>query len=95
MSTPSTKKPEQVALLEVAASEKPEGGASEGLRPLRLAEALPGVDTGAGAVAAAVRAGGAGRGAPACFFVDVRKALDFSPILKAYTQERGQPPTTR
>jgi transposase len=33
-----------------------------------------------------------GEGHLACFFVEVRKALDFSPIVKAYTQERGQPP---
>ncbi|HLM47886.1 MAG TPA: hypothetical protein VK458_28745 [Myxococcaceae bacterium] len=39
------------------------GGASEELRPLRLAETISGVDTGAGAAAAAVREGGAGRGA--------------------------------
>jgi len=28
----------------------------------------------------------------ACFFIELREALDFSPILKAYTQECGQPP---
>ncbi|MFY0577982.1 hypothetical protein ACN28S_29970 [Cystobacter fuscus] len=36
-----------------------------------------------------------GEGHLACFFVELRKALDFSPILKAYTQERGSRPTTR
>jgi hypothetical protein len=28
----------------------------------------------------------------ACFFIELREALDFNPILKAYTQECGQPP---
>jgi len=40
------------------------GGGSEELRPLHLAETVPGVATGAGTFAAAVRAGGAGRGTP-------------------------------
>jgi transposase len=28
----------------------------------------------------------------ACFFADLAGVLDFSPVLKAYTKECGQPP---
>ena len=57
------------------------GARVEELHPLRLTETVPGVAAGAeGAVAAAGREGGYGRGHMACFFVDLRKPLDFSPF---------------
>ena len=93
MSTPSTKKPEQAALLEVAASEKPEReeqakGAARYASPRPFREWTPEQGQLLPQYAREVL----GEGHLACFFVELRKALDFSPILKAYTQERGQPP---
>ncbi|WNG25452.1 IS1182 family transposase [Cystobacter fuscus] len=93
MSTPSTKKPEQAALLEVAASEKPEReeqakGSARYASPRPFREWQPEQ----GQLLPQYEREVLGEGHLACFFVDVRKALDFSPILKAYTQERGQPP---
>lgn len=91
MSTPSTTKPEQSALLEVGASQKPalqhearSGARYTSPRPFRewqpeqgqlLPQYAPEV---------------LGERHLACFMADVRQALDFSPILKAYTKECGQ-----
>ena len=93
MSTTSTKKPEQAALLEVAASEKPEReeqakSSARFSSPRAFREWTPEQGQLLPQYAREVL----GEGHLACFFVEVRKALDFSPILKAYTQERGQPP---
>ncbi|WNG36922.1 transposase [Archangium violaceum] len=93
MSTTSTKKPEQGALLEVAASEKPEReeqakSSARYASPRPFREWTPEQGQLLPQYAREVL----GEGHLACFFVEVRKALDFSPILKAYTQERGQPP---
>lgn len=93
MSTTTTKKPEQADLLEVAASEKPEReeqakSSARYASPRPFREWTPEQGQLLPQYAREVL----GEGHLACFFVDVRKALDFSPILKAYTQERGQPP---
>jgi hypothetical protein len=93
MSTTSTKKPKQAALLEVAASDQPEREQESkssthyiSPRPFRewQQEQGPLLPQYAREVL--------GEGHLACFFVDLRKALDFNPILNAYTQECGQPP---
>ena len=93
MSTPSTKKPEQAALLEVAASEKPEReeeakSAARSASPRPFREWQPEQGQLLPQYAREVL----GEGHLACFFVDLRKALDFSPILSAYTKDCGQPP---
>ena len=93
MSTTSTKKPEQAALLEVAASEKPERE-EESKSSARYASPRPFREwtPEQGQLLPQYAREVLGEGHLACFFVELRKALDFSPILKAYTQERGQPP---
>ncbi|WNG55395.1 IS1182 family transposase [Archangium gephyra] len=93
MSTTSTKKPEQAALLEVAASEKPERE-EESKSTARYASPRPFREwtPEQGQLLPQYAREVLGEGHLACFFVELRKTLDFSPILKAYTQERGQPP---
>ena len=93
MSTTSTKKPEQAALLEVAASEKPERE-EEAKSSARYASPRPFREwtPEQGQLLPQYAREVLGEGHLACFFVELRKALDFSPILKAYTQECGQPP---
>lgn len=93
MSTgPTTKPPEQGDLLEVPVTEQPrqEGPAGEGRfvspRPFRpwqpeQGQLLPQYTREA-----------LGEGHLACFFADLVRVLDFSPILKGYTKECGQPP---
>jgi len=93
VSTPSTKKPEQASLLEVAASEKPEReeqakSSARYASPRPFGEWTPEQGQQLPQYAREVL----GEGHLVCFFVEVRKALDFSPMLKAYTQQRGQPP---
>jgi transposase len=93
MSPPSTKKPEQAALLEVAAGEKPEReergkSAARYNSPRPFREWAPEQGQLLPQYAREVL----GEGHLACFFVEVRKALDFGPILSAYTKECGQPP---
>jgi transposase len=93
VSTPSTKKPEQTALLEVAAREKPEReeeskSSARFSSPRAFREWAPEQGQLLPQYAREVL----GEGHLACFFVELSKALDFNPILKAYTQERGQPP---
>ncbi|MGZ3457730.1 MAG: IS1182 family transposase [Archangium sp.] len=92
MSTTTTKKPEQAALLEVAASEKPER--EETKSSARYASPRPFREwqPEQGQLLPQYAREVLGEGHLACFFVDLRKALDFSPILSAYTKECGQPP---
>ena len=90
MSPPSTKKPEQAALLEVAASEKPERE-EEAKSTARYASPRPFREwtPEQGQLLPQYAREVLGEGHLACFFVEVRKALDFSPILKAYHPGAG------
>ncbi|MFY0569798.1 transposase [Archangium lansingense] len=93
MSTTSTKKPEQAALLEVAASEKPEReeetkSAARFTSPRPFREWQPEQ----GQLLPQYARDVLGEGHPASFFVDLRKALDFSSVLGAYTKECGHSP---
>jgi transposase len=92
VSTTSTKKPEQVALLEAATSEKPER--EETKSSARYASPRPFREwqPEQGQLLPQYAREVLGEGHLACFFVELRKTLDFSAILKAYTQECGQPP---
>lgn len=93
MSTTSTKKPEQADLLEVAASEKPERE-EEAKSSARYASPRPfrEWEPEQGQLLPQYAREVLGEGNLACFFVDLRKALDFSAVLSAYTKECGQPP---
>ncbi|MCY1078770.1 transposase [Archangium lansingense] len=93
MSTTSTKKPEQATLLDVAASEKPERQ-EEAKSWARLASPRPFREwqPEQGQLLPQYAREVLGEGHLACFFVDLRKTLDFSPIQGAYTKECGQPP---
>jgi len=94
MSTGPTKTPEQNALLEVEASSKPQrteepketSGRFVSPRPFRpwqpdQGQQLPQYTRQV-----------LGEGHLACFFAELAGVLDFSPILKAYPEECGQPP---
>ncbi|HYP20903.1 MAG TPA: transposase [Chloroflexia bacterium] len=89
---PRTKPPKQSALLEEPAIEEPQpqqgprGGRFVSPRPFRpwqpeQGQLLPQYTREA-----------LGEGHLACFFADLASVLDFSPILKGYTKECGQPP---
>ncbi|MCY1076001.1 hypothetical protein [Archangium lansingense] len=92
MSTTSTKKPEQAALLEVAASEKPEGEETKSSARFTSPRPFREWQPEQGQLLPQYAREVLGEGHLACFFVELRKALDFSPILGAYTKECGQPP---
>lgn len=92
MSTTSTKKPEQAALLEVAASEKPEREEAESSARFSSPRPFREWEPEQGQLLPQYAREVLGEGHLACFFVELRKALDFSPILSAYTKECGQPP---
>jgi transposase len=92
MSTTSTKKPRQAALLEVAASEKPEREETKSSARYASPRAFREWQPEQGQLLPQYAREVLGEGHLACFFVELREALDFSAILKAYTQESGQPP---
>ena len=92
MSTTSTKKLEQAALLEVAASEKPEREESKSSARFASPRPFREWQPEQGQLLPQYAREELGEGHLACFFVDVRKALDFSSILGGYTKECGQPP---
>lgn len=92
MSTTSTKKPEQAALLEVAASEKPEREEAKSSARFTSPRPFREWQPEQGQLLPQYAREVLGEGHQVCFFVDLRKALDFSPILSAYTKECGQPP---
>lgn len=93
MSTGPTKAPEQSDLLAVAATEKPErleetkesAGRFVSPRPFRPWQPEQ------GQLLPQYTRQVLGEGHLACFFADLAGVLDFSPILKAYTKECGQP----
>lgn len=93
MSPGPTKKPEQSALLEVETSPKPQrteelkeaGGRFLSPRPFRLWQPDQ------GQLLPQYTRQVLGEGHLACFFVELAEVLDFSPILKAYPKECGQP----
>jgi transposase/IS5 family transposase len=93
MSTGPKKAPEQRALLEEAATEKPEqrreakesSGRFVSPRPFRPWQPEQ------GQLLPQYTRQVLGEGHLACFFADLVSVLDFSPILKAYTKECGQP----
>jgi transposase len=93
VSTSATKKPEQAALLEVAAREKPERE-EEAKSSARYASPRPfrEWEPEQGQLLPQYAREVLGEGHLASFFVDLRKTLDFGPILGAYTKECGQPP---
>ena len=93
MSPPSKKTPEQSALLEVATTEKPkrEEEAKSGARfnsPRPFREWQPEQ----GQLLPQYVREVLGEKHLVCFFVELRKVLDFSPILRGYEKECGQPP---
>jgi transposase len=92
VSTTSTKKPEQAALLEVAASEKPEREEAKSSARFTSPRPFREWEPEQGQLLPQYAREVLGEGHLACFFGDLRKALDFSPILSAYTKECGQPP---
>lgn len=92
MSTTSTKKPEQGALLDVAASEKPEREEAKSSARFTSPRPFREWQPEQGQLLPQYAREVLGEGHLACFFVDLRKALDFGPILSAYTKECGQPP---
>jgi transposase len=92
MSPPSTKKPEQATLLEVAASEKPEREETKSAARFSSPRPFREWQPEQGQLLPQYAREVLGEGHLACFFVDLRKTLDFSPILSAYTKECGQPP---
>ena len=93
MSTGPTKAPEQGALLEVVATEKRErretptepSGRYVSPRPFRPWQPEQ------GQLLPQYTRQVLGEKHLACFFADLAEVLDFSPILKAYTKECGQP----
>jgi transposase len=93
VSTTSKNAPEQTALLDVPATEKPERQ-EEAKSSARFASPRPFREwqPEQGQLLPQYAREVLGEGHLACFFVDLRKALDFSPILGAYTKECGQPP---
>jgi transposase len=92
VSTPSTKKPKQAALLDVAASEKPKREESKSSARFASPRAFREWQPEQGQLLPQYAREVLGEGHLACFIVELSKALDFSPILGAYTQECGQPP---
>jgi hypothetical protein len=92
VSTTWTKKPEQAALLEVAASEKPEREESKSSARFASPRPFREWQPEQGQLLPQYAREVLGEGHLACFFVDLRKALDFSSVLGAYTKECGQPP---
>ncbi|WP_243375686.1 IS1182 family transposase [Microvirga solisilvae] len=92
MSTTSTKKPEQAALLEVAASEKPEREEAKSSARFTSPRPFREWEPEQGQLLPQYAREVLGEGHLASFFVELRKALDFSSILGAYTKECGQPP---
>jgi len=93
VSTTTKNEPEQAALLDVPATEKPERQ-EEAKSTARFASPRPFREwqLEQGQLLPQYAREVLGEGHLACFFVDLRKALDFSPILGAYTKECGQPP---
>jgi len=94
MSTGPTKTPEKNALLEVETSSKPQrteepketSGRFVSPRPFRPWQPDQ------GQLLAQYTRQVLGEGHLACFFAELAGVLDFSPILKAYPKEYGQPP---
>jgi transposase len=91
VSTPSTKKPEQAALLEVAAREKTEREAAKSSAHFTSPRPFRKWQPEQGQLPPQYAREVLGEGHLAGFFVELREALDFSPILSAYTKECGQP----
>ncbi|MFY0570250.1 transposase [Archangium lansingense] len=91
MSATTTKKPEQADLLKVAASEKPEREEAKSSARFTSPRPFREWQPEQGQLLPQYAREVLGEGHLACFFVDLRKALDFSPILSAYTKECGQP----
>ncbi|WNG14351.1 transposase [Cystobacter fuscus] len=91
MSTPSTKKPEQAALLEVATKEKPRREETKSSARFSSPRPFREWQPEQGQLLPQYAREVLGEGHLASFFVELRKALDFSPILSAYTKECGQP----
>jgi transposase len=92
VSIPSTKKPEQAALLEVDAGEKPEREEAKSSARYSSPRPFREWQPEQGQLLPQYAREALGEEHLACFFVDLRKTLDFSRILKAYTKECGQPP---
>jgi transposase len=92
VSTTSRKKPEQAALLEVAASEKPEREEAKSSARFTSPRPFREWEPEQGQLLPQYAREVLGEGHLASFFVELRKALDFSSILGAYTKECGQPP---
>jgi transposase len=93
VSTSQTKKPEQSVLLDVPEAQKPQRqeeakGSARFSSPRPFREWQPDQGQLLPQYAREVL----GEGHLACFFVELVKVLDFSPILGAYTKECGQPP---
>jgi transposase len=92
VSATTTKKPEQADLLEVAASEKPEREESKSSARFTSPRPFREWQPEQGQLLPQYAREVLGEGHLACFFVELRKTLDFSSILGAYTKECGQPP---
>lgn len=94
MSRGPTRKPaEQSALLEVPAGPKPAGG-EEAPGPGRFVSPRPfrPWQPEQGQLLPQYTREALGERHLACFFADLAPVLDFSPVLKGYTKECGQPP---
>jgi transposase len=93
MSTGPTKTPEQGALLEMEASEKPEQSEEAKQVPGRFVSPRPfrPWQPDQGQLLPQYTRQVLGESHLACFFVELAGVLDFSPILKGYTKECGQP----
>jgi len=90
---PTTPPAEQSALLEVPASQKPEGAETSTGAPGRFVSPRPfrSWQPEQGQLLPQYTREALGEGHLACFFADLARVLDFSPILKGYTKECGQP----
>ena len=93
MSTGPKKAPEQSALLEVAATEKPKQREEVKEAAVRFVSPRPfrPWQPEQGQLLPQYTRQVLGEGHLACFFAELACVLDFSPILKAYTKECGQP----
>ncbi len=88
---PTTKSPEQGALLEVPAIEQPQPEQRSTVRFVSPRPFRPWQPE-QGQLLPQYTREALGEGHLACFFADLARVLDFSPILQGYTQECGQPP---